>query len=205
MKRGSPLYRMVLREDVRLGGMIAYKRAVAPVVLRAVLASLLSHASASGRCWPSHATIAEESELSEASVRRALSALAAADLLKRRRRAYSKADASGERTTVYQLDWRKLEALAGMDTDAIERRSDGAPQALPRSAARRSQGTANHSEENLGHARAEAVPAQDAAPDDDDRAPVSFSEAMRKLAGEGYDLARSLSSRHSARSLDLHA
>jgi hypothetical protein len=188
MKRGDPIYRLVLREDIRLGGMLAYKRAVAPVVLRAVLASLLSHASRSGRCWPSHATIAEEAELSEASVRRALQALASASLIKRTRRAHSKADATGDRTTIYQLDWTKLEALAGLDSEAIGRRSDGSPKALPRSAERRSDGTTNHSDMNQGTARAKAVRARKDCGDgpDDDPAPVSFSEAMRRLASEGY-------------------
>lgn len=120
MRRGDPLYRLVLREEIRLGTLayagLAGSRPVQAVIVRAVLAVLLSDANRAGVCWPSLRRISECAEVSRVSATRALSALEARGLIRRERRAFSPEDGRKGRSTVYRLQWAALEALAGMDS-----------------------------------------------------------------------------------------
>jgi hypothetical protein len=112
MKRGDLMHRLLLREEVRLASVQSPKASAA--TMRSVLSVLLSSSDRAGRCWPSLSSIASSSELSLATVKRAIAGLELAGCLTRKRRAFSKADAASHLTTVYTLSWPRLEQLASL-------------------------------------------------------------------------------------------
>jgi hypothetical protein len=207
MKRGDPIYRLVLREEVRLG-QLAYAtkggkaRPIPPVLTRAVLAVLLSEASKAGVCWPSLTTIAEAAELSRQSVVRALGALDAAGIIQRERRAFSAADGKKGRSTVYRLQWQTLERLAGIGSNGgasgRESASNGGARGAPLA-------TLTTLVEPSARARDAVRNRKDAGDGPDEEAPrVSFAEALRTMAqaGNAYALERM---RQAGGKVDCHA
>jgi hypothetical protein len=112
LHRGSVWHRLTLRENVRLGPVVAAAgvSGVKAHTVRAVLTVLLEHADHAGICWPSVETIARESEVSAASVKRAIDVLARSGILRR----HGQPGAGRGNSARTRLLWDVLDDLAGI-------------------------------------------------------------------------------------------
>jgi hypothetical protein len=123
MKRGTPGYRLVLRERIRLAGLLATSGSnIKPVIVRSVLNALIDFAGPAGTCWPRLSTLEATTEVPERTVTRSLRWLESMGALERKRRAFGPGEKARGRSTIYALKWTVLEAWAELPEGFVRAR-----------------------------------------------------------------------------------